>query len=225
MDKGRVLPAPGWSDGNGRALAFLARGGRLGLIPAMISVVVLPKLGEHTTLRLFLTGERFDARKALEYGLLHRVVADAALEAAVQQEIDAIAKGGPMAIGEAKQLVRTVAALAEAEAYEYAEKKIGLFRVSCGSPRELRPAVGCPGLWDGRGRWFTSSRLRRADAELALKTVATGLWNLRVTFFKKSTQGLDRFSRQFSGVSRSSRLLVPSRARRAPARTSAGSRS
>lgn len=71
-----------------------------------------------------MTGERFDARKALEYGLLHRVVADAALEAAVQEEIDAIAKGGPMAIGEAKQLVRTVAALAEAEAYEYAEKKI-----------------------------------------------------------------------------------------------------
>ena len=97
---------------------------RLGLIPAMISVVVLPKLGEHTTLRLFLTGERFDARKALEYGLLHRVVADAALEAAVQEEIDAIVKGGPIAIGEAKQLVRTVATLAEAEAYEYAEKKI-----------------------------------------------------------------------------------------------------
>ncbi len=98
---------------------------RLGLIPAMISVVVLPKLGEHTTLRLFLTGERFDARKALEYGLLHRVVADDELEAAVQEEIDAIVKGGPIAIVEAKQLVRTVATLAEAEAYEYAQKKIG----------------------------------------------------------------------------------------------------
>ena len=98
---------------------------RLGLIPAMISVVVLPKLGEHMTLRLFLTGERFDARKALEYGLLHRVVADDELEAAVQEEIDAIVKGGPIAIVEAKQLVRTVATLAEAEAYEYAQKKIG----------------------------------------------------------------------------------------------------
>ena len=32
---------------------------RLGLIPAMISVVVLPKLGAHQTMRLFLTGERF----------------------------------------------------------------------------------------------------------------------------------------------------------------------
>ena len=56
---------------------------RIGAIPAMISVVVLPKLGEHQTMRLFLTGERFDAERALGYGLLHRVVAPGALEAAV----------------------------------------------------------------------------------------------------------------------------------------------
>ena len=82
---------------------------RIGAIPAMISVVVLPKLGEHQTMRLFLTGERFDAARALGYGLLHRVVAPGGLEAAVAEEIDAIAKGGPNAIREAKQLVRTVA--------------------------------------------------------------------------------------------------------------------
>ena len=34
---------------------------RIGVIPAMISVVVLPKLGIHHAMRLFLTGERFDA--------------------------------------------------------------------------------------------------------------------------------------------------------------------
>src|SRR5437868_2165900 len=89
---------------------------RIGAIPAMISVVVLPKLGEHQTMRLFLTGERFDAARALGYGLLHRVVAPEALGAAVQEEIDAIAKGGPNAIREAKQLVRTVARLPEDDA-------------------------------------------------------------------------------------------------------------
>ena len=97
---------------------------RIGLIPAMISVVVLPKLGEHLTMRLFLTGERFTAERALEYGLLHRVVPADELEAAVQREVDAICKGGPIAIREAKRLVRRVARLPEDEAFAWAEKKI-----------------------------------------------------------------------------------------------------
>lgn len=97
---------------------------RLGLIPAMISVVVLPKLGEHQTMRLFLTGERFGAARALEYGLLHRVVPGEELEAAVQEEIDAISRGGPIAVGEAKRLVRTVSRLPEDEAFAYAEARI-----------------------------------------------------------------------------------------------------
>jgi methylglutaconyl-CoA hydratase len=97
---------------------------RIGAIPAMISVVVLPKLGEHQTMRLFLTGERFDAARAQGYGLLHRVVAPGGLEAAVYEEVKAIAQGGPNAIREAKQLVRTVAALPEDEAFRFAEQKI-----------------------------------------------------------------------------------------------------
>ena len=75
-------------------------------------------------MRLFLTGERFDAGRALEYGLLHRVVPAGRLRAEVEQEAAEIAKGGPMAIIEAKKLVRTVARLSEAEAYAYAEEKI-----------------------------------------------------------------------------------------------------
>jgi methylglutaconyl-CoA hydratase len=97
---------------------------RLGVIPAMISVVVLPKLGVHQTMRLFLTGERFGAAQALGYGLLHRVVARNELEAAVEAEVKAIALGGPIAVGEAKRLVRSVARLSEEEAFAYAEEKI-----------------------------------------------------------------------------------------------------
>ena len=69
---------------------------RIGAIPAMISVVVLPKLGEHQTMRLFLTGERFDAARALGYGLLHRVVAPGGLEAAVAEEIGRSRRAAPM---------------------------------------------------------------------------------------------------------------------------------
>jgi methylglutaconyl-CoA hydratase len=97
---------------------------RIGLIPAMISVVVVPKLGPHQALRLFLTGERFDARRALEYGLVHRVVSDAELASAAESEVHAIALGGPLAVREAKRLVRTVSRLPEDEAFAFAERKI-----------------------------------------------------------------------------------------------------
>jgi len=97
---------------------------RVGLVPATISVVVVRKLGEHHTRRLFLTGERFDAEQALRYGLLHRVVPPEQLEAALQAEVDAVCLGGPIAIREAKALVRNVASLPLDEGFGYAEAMI-----------------------------------------------------------------------------------------------------
>ena len=55
---------------------------RVGLIPALISVVVLSKPGPHRAIRLFLTGERFSAAQAHHWELLHRVVAARARRAA-----------------------------------------------------------------------------------------------------------------------------------------------
>jgi methylglutaconyl-CoA hydratase len=97
---------------------------RIGVIPAMISVVVLPKLGVHQAMRLFLTGARFSAAEAQGYGLVHRVVPPADLAAAVQHEVDAIALGGPNAVAEAKKLIRTVARASMDEGFAYAEAKI-----------------------------------------------------------------------------------------------------
>jgi methylglutaconyl-CoA hydratase len=97
---------------------------RIGVIPAMISVVVLPKIGMQRALRLFLTGARFDAAQAVEHGLVHRVVAADALAAAVQEDVDAIALGGPNAVAEAKRLIRTVSRLPMDQAFAYAEEKI-----------------------------------------------------------------------------------------------------
>ena len=81
---------------------------RLGLIPAIISVVCVPKLGAHHAMRLFLSGERFDAEAALRYGLVHRMVPSDELHTAVEEEIDAIARGGPKAVIECKKLVRAL---------------------------------------------------------------------------------------------------------------------
>jgi enoyl-CoA hydratase/carnithine racemase len=58
---------------------------RVGVIPAMISVVVLPKIGIHHGMRLFLTGETFTAPRALGFNLLHRVVPEAELVSEVEK--------------------------------------------------------------------------------------------------------------------------------------------
>src|SRR5213080_1399484 len=58
---------------------------KLGIIPAVISPFVLPKLGAHAR-RYFLTGERFDAETALRIGLVEEVAAD--LDGAVDRVLD-----------------------------------------------------------------------------------------------------------------------------------------
>ena len=52
---------------------------KLGIVPAVISPFVLAKIGRSAARELFLTGMRFDAARAREIGLVHRVVPDAAL--------------------------------------------------------------------------------------------------------------------------------------------------
>jgi len=98
---------------------------RVGVIPAMISVVVIPKLRIHNTMWLFLTGERFSAQRAAELGLVHRAVPVADLDRAIEDIIGMIRLGGPNAIREAKQLVRRVPELSMDEAFRYTSKKIG----------------------------------------------------------------------------------------------------
>lgn len=90
---------------------------RIGVIPAVISVVCLPKLGTHHGMKLFLTGERFTGAQAVEMGFAHRAVPAEALAAAVQEEIDAINQGGPIAVQEAKKLVRRVSQLSIEEGF------------------------------------------------------------------------------------------------------------
>jgi len=89
---------------------------RIGVIPAVISVVCLPKLGIHHGMKLFLTGERFSGAQAVALGLVHRAVPRAQLQAAVQAEIDMLCLGGPLALAECKRLVRRVPQLPRDEA-------------------------------------------------------------------------------------------------------------
>jgi enoyl-CoA hydratase/carnithine racemase len=102
---------------------------RIGVIPAIISVVCLPKLGAHHGMKLFLTGERFDGHQAVHMGLAHRAVPADELHAAVEEEIAMINLGGPIAVQECKKLARRVPTLTTAEAFkETAEWSTRMFR-------------------------------------------------------------------------------------------------
>lgn len=90
---------------------------RIGVIPAVIAVVCVPKLGTHHARKLFLTGERFSGARAVELGLAHRAVPKAQLVAAVEEEIAAICLGGPIAVTECKKLVRRVPQLSIEEGF------------------------------------------------------------------------------------------------------------
>ena len=76
---------------------------KLGIVPAVISPFVLPKIGAHAR-RYFLTGERFDAETALRIGLVHEIAGD--LDNAVAHVVGELLTAGPQAVREAKRLIR-----------------------------------------------------------------------------------------------------------------------
>ena len=95
---------------------------RLGVAPAIISVVCLPKMRRGEALEAFLRGQRFSASRAVELGLINRAVPRDALDAAVEEVLADLRKGGPTALGVAKRLVYEVPALEQKEALRWASK-------------------------------------------------------------------------------------------------------
>lgn len=77
---------------------------RLGLAPAVISPYVSRRIGERHARRYFQSGERFDARRACEIGLIQEVVSDLALDGAVARNIRHLVKSGPRATLACKRL-------------------------------------------------------------------------------------------------------------------------
>jgi methylglutaconyl-CoA hydratase len=102
---------------------------RLGVAPAIISVVCLPKMRPGEAMEAFLRGNRFPAARAAELGLINRAVPREALDAAVDEVLADLRKGGPNALGEAKRLVYEVPAMEQKEAFQWtARLSAKLFR-------------------------------------------------------------------------------------------------
>jgi methylglutaconyl-CoA hydratase len=84
--------------------SFAVSEARFGILPAVIGPYVTNAIGKRQARRLALTTERIGAAEALALGLVTRVVALEALDAAVDDAVTALLAGGPKAQREIKQL-------------------------------------------------------------------------------------------------------------------------
>ena len=82
---------------------------KLGILPAVISPFVLAKIGRSHARALALTGERFDAERALAIGLIHEVVPESELDAAVDRVVRELLTASPTGITATKALFARVA--------------------------------------------------------------------------------------------------------------------
>ena len=111
---------------------------RLGIIPAVVSPYVVRKIGPGHATALFVSGIRFDARRAMEIGLVEAVESPEELDAKLALYLDAIVAGGPRAVNAAKQLVRDVAGRPAAEVRAITVTRIAELRVSAEGQEGMR---------------------------------------------------------------------------------------
>ncbi|TVT50391.1 enoyl-CoA hydratase family protein [Amycolatopsis rhizosphaerae] len=78
---------------------------RIGVVPAVISLVVLPRIAPRAAQELFLTGEVFDAERAARIGLITAVTDGERLDDEVARYVRALVLGGPKALAATKELL------------------------------------------------------------------------------------------------------------------------
>jgi methylglutaconyl-CoA hydratase len=103
---------------------------KLGILPAVISPYVLAKIGESAARELFLTGARFDAIRARELGLVHRIVPEASLDEAVDAYVRDVLTSAPTAVSAAKQLIKEIHGSRPSEVIAVTTGRIAEQRVS-----------------------------------------------------------------------------------------------
>jgi methylglutaconyl-CoA hydratase len=103
---------------------------KIGLVPAAIGPYVIRRIGESAAREFFLTGERFGAGRALEIGLVNKVVPHEALDEKVDEIVRLLLSSGPEAIAKCKELLYRVPGMSLEEAKRYTAEMIARLRVS-----------------------------------------------------------------------------------------------
>ena len=100
---------------------------RLGLTPAVISVVCLPKLHPTDAAELFLTGERVSAQRVKEAGMVTAVAPEDGLDGVVRGWVEQLQKGGPAALAGTKELLRRVPGMSRSDGFAWTAELSGQF--------------------------------------------------------------------------------------------------
>jgi len=91
---------------------------RLGLTPATIGPYVIARMGEGRARQVFMSSRLFGAVEAERLGIVSRVVDDAALDAAVEDEVAPYLACAPGAVADAKALALRLGSAPDAAAIE-----------------------------------------------------------------------------------------------------------
>lgn len=95
---------------------------RIGVAPAVISVVCLPKMRPADARAAFLRGNRFTAVEAAEMGLINAAVPADRLDDEVDAVVDDLLAASPAGVAASKRLLADVPQMATAEAYAWTSK-------------------------------------------------------------------------------------------------------
>lgn len=92
-----------------------------GLVPALISSIIVPQLGTFYSKDLMMTGRRVSAVEFYQMGVLTKVVENdgVALDTAVSGIVKEILEGGPQAIQKIKETVNFIGAHDQDTSFEY----------------------------------------------------------------------------------------------------------
>ena len=92
---------------------------RIGVAPAMISVLCLPKMRASDARAAFLRGNRFLAPEAERMGIINRAVSAAEIDVVVDEAVGDLVKGSPAALAATKQLLANVPNMTTADAFAW----------------------------------------------------------------------------------------------------------
>ncbi|HEY9388667.1 MAG TPA: enoyl-CoA hydratase-related protein [Mycobacteriales bacterium] len=104
----------------GESASFATPGGKGGWFCHTPLVAIARNIGRKRTMEMALTGDRFDARTACEWGLVNYVVPDEDLDKATRQLLERTSHGSPAAKALGKQALYAQFDRPEHDAYTYA---------------------------------------------------------------------------------------------------------
>lgn len=111
---------------------------RIGVSPAIISVVCLPKMRRADAMELMLSGEKIPASRAASVGLLNYCVAPEEMDSKVKEILSKLVRGGPNAMAATKSLVYRVPKMPLKEAFKWTAE----VSLRCFMSKEAKQGIG-----------------------------------------------------------------------------------